>query len=196
MLGGKHGLWILSAGILGLAYFFRQPIASGAQAAMNSPAFTRWDSVFQKMGRTYGVPWRWIKAVAMNESNLGQAKSVARGLAAPWDAEGSKSSDGLSWGIMQTTLATSRELEGSLVTEAYLNEPENSIRLGTKYLRKMIDRFGIRDRENVIRSYNGGPGWAKTKMGPTWTATYYAKFLANLATVMAKQPGDELEGYR
>lgn len=181
--------WLFAAGIAAVGIL---ALRSGdAMAGELNPAFTKYDDLFKRYGKQLGVPWRWIKAVAMVESNLGRAKSVARGLASPTDVEGSKSSDGKSWGIMQTTLTTAQELEGFVITESYLNNAENSIRLGTKYLAKMIARFGINDRESVIRAYNGGPGFKNTAQGKTLTPLYYAKFVSKLDEVLKLQPGNE-----
>lgn len=162
-------------------------------ANVNPDTFTRWDPLFKKYGALYRIPWRWLKAICMTESNLGEARSVKHGLANPTDVEASKSSDGLSWGLMQTTLTRARELEGMQIQVPYLNDPENSIRLGAKHVKRAIEIFGLSDRESVIRSYNGGYGFKRTAGGQTLTPIYYVKFLGNLAVVMQKQPGDEME---
>jgi soluble lytic murein transglycosylase-like protein len=162
-----------------------------AQAVFD-PEFDKYNSLYRKYAKAYRVPWRWIKAIAIVESNQGKAASVARGLLNPTDVEGSKSSDGLSWGIMQTTLANARERFGMLVSEAWLNNPENSIMAGAAYLGYLIRLFGLNE-EKVSRAYNGGPGYAKTALGQTMTPIYYGKFKAALALVLSKNPGDVLE---
>lgn len=182
--------WLLLAalGVAAVLAFFKNSIASGVAAVSNDPSFTQFDSLFQSYGRQYRVPWRWMKAIAMNESNLGQERSVAAGISNPSDVDASVSSDGLSWGLMQVTLTTARALEGDLIQAPYLNVPDNSVRLAAKLLQQLITRFGIDDRQSVIRAYNGGPRFGAT------TLPYYTRFVANLGVVMAKQPGDELEG--
>lgn len=149
--------------------------------------FTRFDDLFKKYGSQYGVPWKWLKAICMNESSLGKAKSVKAGLLNPQDIKNSVSSDGLSWGLMQVTLTTARALEGSVITAAYLNEPENSVRLAAKVCAENIDRFGIEDRESVIRAYNGGPSFNARAAARANTAIYYSRFLANLAIIESKE---------
>jgi soluble lytic murein transglycosylase-like protein len=168
-------------------------VENSASAALSSDDdFTRFDSLYKKFGKQFKVPWRWIKAIAIIESNQGNADSVAYGLENPGDVDGSTSSDGKSWGVMQTTLSTARWLEGQQITVPYLNIAENSIRLGTRYLQYLISVFGY-DEEKVSRGYNGGPGYAKTALGPAMTTIYYAKFKVALETVLSRQPGDPLE---
>lgn len=156
-----------------------------------SDEFFKWDSLIRKYSKVNQVPWRWVKAVMWNESNLGLARSVAIGLKEPSNVEDSASYDGLSWGLMQTTVSTSRELFPN-VTEIDLNNPETSIKIGTAYLAKLYRRFKG-DQESTIRAYNGGPGFAKTVQGRTLTPVYYSRFLDHLEQIMERQPGNELE---
>lgn len=180
--------WIIA--IAG-ALFVGSKALGQTESAQLDPYF-RWDDLIKKYADKYDVPWRWMKAVMMNESNLGRAKSVAYGIANPLDIQGSKSSDGKSWGLMQLTLNTARQFE-STTTENALNDPEISVRLGAKYLNYLIKLKGIRNREAVIRSYNGGPGYLTTVAGVRDTPVYYSRFLENLRYVLERQPGDELE---
>lgn len=152
--------------------------------------FLKWDGLFKRYGTRYNVPWRWLKAICMNESSLGEHPSVARGLEDPSDVDGSKSDDGLSWGLMQLTLRTARALEGAQIDAVFLNNPDNSVRLGAELVSELILKYGIEDRESIIRDYNGGP-----KKGPM-TIVYYARFMRNLSQVLDRQPGNELEGYQ
>lgn len=123
-------------------------------------SWTRFDDLFKKYGPPNGVDWKNLKAIALNESDLGRAKSVALGMLDPMNIEGSKSSDGLSWGLMQVTLKTARGLDSS-ATEEKLNNPEYSVRLASIYLKQLQGMFNpleTRYREWVIKSYNQGPG--------------------------------------
>lgn len=146
--------------------------------------FFAWDMLISKYSKSTGVPFEWIKSIMMNESALCQAKSVRRGLENPQDVQGSKSSDGKSWGLMQLTLPTARSIE-STVTEAGLNDPEISIRIASKYL-AYLGRLKNWNQEAVIRSYNGGPGYLNTVAGKRDTPIYYERFLKNLAIVKEK----------
>lgn len=178
-------------GLSSLIVIFWGRYAMAESETKNSDSFFRYDAIFKKYSKIYRVPWRWIKAVAWNESSIGMASSVVKGLNNPNDIEGSKSFDGKSWGIMQVTLTTAREMRpGTTVQD--LNNPDISISLGAQYLGKMYAKFGG-DREKTIRAYNGGPGFEKTVLGRTSTPIYYAKFLSHLNKIMDRQPGNQEE---
>jgi membrane-bound lytic murein transglycosylase MltF len=147
--------------------------------------------LYQRASRIYGVPWRWLMAFGYTESDNGEATSVAYGLENPGDREGSKSSDGLSWGVMQMTERTANDLRPG-TTFQELNNPETSILLGAQYVRQLMDRFPG-NREYTVRSYNGGPGFMNTARGQSDTPKYYARWLKKLDLVMSLYPGNELE---
>lgn len=145
--------------------------------------FHQWDNLIKKYASKSSVPWTWVKAIMMNESNLGRAASVKRGLINPSDVQGSKSSDGKSWGLMQLTLPTARMFESS-VTETGLNDPEVSVRIAVKYLDWLYGKKNG-DQEAVVRGYNGGPGYLTTVAGKRDTPIYYSRFKNNLELVMS-----------
>ena len=151
-----------------------------------SDDFTKWDSLLKKYSKIYGVPWRWMKVIILNESSNGTNKKVLAGLANPSDVEGSKSSDGKSWGLMQITLPTAKGLTGRVVSAEELNNADFNVQLSAQLLKQLIARFGY-SFHDVMRAYNGGPNFGAL------TLPYYTKSLANLAVVQAKQPGEELE---
>jgi membrane-bound lytic murein transglycosylase MltF len=196
-------IWlILAAG--GAALFFgRKEIAEEAKGVIvkHSDSWTSYDALFRDYAVRYcgmigSEPgWMVLKAVALNESSLGENSRVARGLAVPTDIEGSKSYDGLSWGLMQVTLRTARDMDPT-ATEAKLNNAEYSIRLAAQYfgrLKKMFKESDPRFLEYVVRSYNSGPGnLQKISRGerPAMSAEniahneeYWARFKRNLARV-------------
>ena len=154
-------------------------------------AFTRWDSLFRASSKTHGVPWRWIKAVCWVESDLGRAASVKRGLEFPDDVEGSKSSDGKSWGLMQVTLPTANDVRPG-TTVAMLNNPVVSVDCGARVLARNMRAFP-KDPTSVFRAYNGGLGFAKTVLGQRDTPAYAAKVISKIEMIQKKQPGNELE---
>lgn len=167
-----------------------------AAVVSNSSNWTKYDALFEKYGRQFGVPWTWLKAIALNESNLGLAPSVAHGLRYPADIEKSKSSDGLSWGLMQVTIKTARALDPS-ATEVKLNNPEYSIKLAAQLVGqniKMFDRSNARYVEAVIKSYNQGPTHTRNELAgrisnPQWhdhVKEYWARFQRNLKLVKDK----------
>lgn len=151
--------------------------------------WTRFDHLFQKYGVDNGVDPTWLKAIALNESNLGRYPSVAHGLEFPYDVETSKSTDGLSWGLMQVTLSTARDMD-PYATPAKLNDPEYSVRLAALYvskLKKMFQNLAAEARftEYVIKSYNQGPGNTKKEIagGKGYANEYWARFQRNLQVV-------------
>lgn len=184
-------LLLAGAAVLAAAVAARNSSAATDWIVSVTPNFTRWDAEIRAASRRHSVPWRWIKAIMWNESSLGNAPSVARGLASPNDAEASKSGDGKSWGLMQVTLTTARELRPEATT-ALLNDPAFSIDVGARYLAKMLTRFKG-DRDKAVRAYNGGPGYASTAIGPAATALYLERFKAHLLQVLQAQPGSETE---
>lgn len=155
--------------------------------------WTRFDHYFLEYGRAYGVNPRWLKAIALNESDLGRAKSVAHGLEYPHDVEGSKSSDGKSWGIMQVTLPTGGDYDKT-ITPWKLNDPRYSIEIAARFVRDLKKQFDSGDPrylEWVIKSYNQGAGnTRKEKSGLTsgYTGEYWPRFQRNIERVNQK-PG-------
>ena len=159
--------------------------SGGSVVSDNVTPWNRYDSLIQKYVAGTSVPFDWVKAIMIIESDLGRAPSVARGILNPTNVDASKSSDGKSWGLMQLTLPTARMFE-PLITEVGLNDPEISIRLGVKYLKWLISKKGL-DQEYIARSYNGGLGWPNSSTGRNMTAVYYSKFLLALDRVRANK---------
>jgi len=142
-----------------------------------------YDNLFTRYGSTYGIDPYILKAIAANESTVGKNSRVAYGIAHPSEIYSSVSSDNKSWGLMQTTLPTSRQFEPTL-NEADLNNPETSIRIAAKYIQWVKKNYSA-DLEFYIRAYNGGAGWQKTNIGPSATLAYWNKFLKNYELVKA-----------
>lgn len=148
--------------------------------------WTRFDYLFQRFGSMYGVDMDWLKAICLNESNLGRAPSVVRGLQNPYDVNGSKSSDGKSWGIMQVTLSTARTLD-PLANEVKLNDPTYSVEIAARYLAWLRTVSGLQDKmEYIIKSYNQGPGNTLKEIqgtGGHYADEYWSRFQRNLKEV-------------
>jgi len=165
---------------------------------MDSPSFYKWDKLLRKYCDQYGVPWRWAKAIMWNESSFGDARSVANGLREPSDTEASVSFDGLSWGLMQTTLETARRYRPN-IQAMDLNKPEISIEVGVRELARLyawarnLKNRTLEVREYVVRAYNGGQGFLNTVQGRTMTPVYYRRFVDHLDKIKKLQPGDDLE---
>lgn len=179
-------LWLLAGLFGGVLYMGRQKIEDTIEEMSDS--WTEFDGLFKKYGLKYDVPWQWLKAIALNESSLGSHPSVAEGIRNPSNIEGSKSSDGKSWGLMQVTLATARDLDFSATAEK-LNNPEYSVNLAADYLNRLAGKFSqvdVRYVEWVIKSYNQGPGnTMKEKSGQSsgFAQAYWERFQRNLERV-------------
>lgn len=184
--------YLIGAAVLGTIAYSKNRIVEEIDTveAQSGDNWTKYDALFQKYGAMNNVPWQYLKAIAMNESSLGTAKSVAVGLTNPYDIEGSKSYDGLSWGLMQVTIKTARGLDPA-ATEIKLNDPEYSIKLAAKYvgqLQKMFSTVEPRYVEWVIKSYNQGPGNSKKERAGTsqgFAQEYWDRWQRNYERVTA-----------
>ena len=173
---------------------------------VQSDSFTRWDELFLKYAKKYSVPFIWLKAIAMNESSLGEFPTVAHGLSVPSDREGSKSQDGLSWGLMQVTEKTGRDFDSSC-NYYKLNDAEYSINIAAQYLARAKRSFAFisSDFEKyVIMSYNAGVqrvlweisgeynNFSKAKFDAHRSAienatVYYDRYVRNQSIVLSRQ---------
>lgn len=157
----------------------------------SSSNWNRWDADFLKAERLYGVSRHWLKAIALNESSLGHAKSVKRGLEVPSDVEGSISFDGKSWGLMQFTIPTARDYDATATPEK-LNNAAYSIDLAGRFFRDLKKRFDAKDPryiEWVIKSYNQGAGNTnRERRGQIagYAQEYWDRFQRNLLKVLER----------
>ena len=182
-------IFLISA-VLGIGAFFVMSEKSVAQNLDKiSPTWSTFDELFKKYGSIYGVNWQILKAIAMNESDLGRDRTVLEGLNNPKNIEGSKSYDGLSWGLMQVTLNTGREYDASITPEK-LNNAEYSIKIASQYLAWVQRQFALVDpryTEWVIKSYNQGVGNTnKERQGLVpkgYAQEYWERFERNLTKV-------------
>lgn len=142
-----------------------------------------YDELFKKYASKYGLDWYMLKAIAIVESSLGQALSVLRGLANANDVEGSKSTDGKSWGLMQVTLTTAKDYDANASPQK-LNNPDYSVEIAARHLKMLeglFDKSDPRYREWVIKSYNQGQGnTRKEKSGSIsgYANGYWTKYLS------------------
>ncbi len=146
-------------------------------------AWTRFDPLYQKYGAKYGIDWKLLKAIALNESLNGTYPSVALGLREPTNPD-SVSDDGLSYGLMQVTLTTAQDFRKG-TTMADLNNPEIAVELAAKFFQWAYKQFpndtGEAQRKKVVMSYNQGV--AGTQKGRTAAFPYYERFLVNYKKV-------------
>lgn len=150
--------------------------SQGSKLSENSVSsdWTKYDELFKRHGRNNGVNWEWLKAIALNESNLGRDSLVKAGKV---------SSDGLSWGLMQLKQSTANDFKKG-VTIADLNNPEISVEIAAKYV-SMLQKLFSGDQKKIIMSYNQGQG--NTLKGKTYALGYYEKWLKNLSLVRGMQ---------
>ena len=186
----KNGYLLFGSVFLGLFALSQSQSAKGLVVRF-SENWQKFDALFKKYGAMYNVPFEWLKAIALNESSLGLAPSVARGLMSPRDVQASISSDGKSWGLMQVTLTTAKSLD-PMATPEKLNNADYSIGLAALYIgTKILPMFSQNDPrflEWVIKSYNQGPGnTLKEKSGVIkkgYADEYFVRFVRNLNRVM------------
>lgn len=131
--------------------------------------WTKYDAMFKEHAAKNGLDWKMLKAIAMNESSLGQDSRVER---KEW------SSDGKSRGLMQLTLPTARDFE--LVEAKDLDDAETSVRIAAKFLHALSLTF-MGDKQKIVMSYNQGAG--NTLKGKLYALEYYNRWLKHYKTV-------------
>lgn len=175
------GLWVVLGVILLLGG------SAVGVAVVDNNEWTRFDISFQKIGGQYGVDWTWLKAFALNESDLGRDSRVA---------SGDTSSDGLSWGLMQVTLKTAQgyDSNASIDLLSNLNPADYSIDLAAHLISDNKNQFDSNDPafiEKVVKSYNQGAGNTKREFMGMKTKyydavqEYWARWQRNLERVNA-----------
>jgi soluble lytic murein transglycosylase-like protein len=135
--------------------------------------YNKYDDKILAVASKYNVPWYWIKGIALNESLMGENKLVKTGAV---------SSDGKSYGIVQFTFPTAKDMMGREVTKEELNDVDFSFNLCGMYLNKLSKMFAGNE-EKVIKSYNQGPG--NTQKGKAYADPYYARFLNWKAKILS-----------
>ncbi|MEE2827761.1 MAG: transglycosylase SLT domain-containing protein [Myxococcota bacterium] len=95
----------------------------------------KWDDIILRAADLYQVSPELIKAIVLVESGM-NAKATSHAGAQ---------------GLMQLMPATARGLG---VKQPY--DPQENIYGGTRYIRKMLDRFG--NHRHALAAYNAGPG--------------------------------------
>lgn len=183
---------------LGFIFFSVSALAKNKiedEITVRSDSFRQYDSLFKRYGSRWGVDWKWLKAIAMNESSLGEARSVKRGIENPNDIEGSKSSDGKSWGLMQMTLPTLHDFDPD-GTAADLNDPEYSVDHAAQFMRWVMRQFNSSDarfEEWCVKSYNQGVGNTRKEIRGEingYAQSYWERYSRNRRLIESKQPGE------
>jgi len=124
------------------------------------PESEKYDGIFQIMASKYNIPdWKWLKAIALAESDLGRDPRVANG---------ETSRDGKSWGIMQIAPEIGSEKEIELKGPKnipLLNVPEYNIEIGAKLVGYLWSKY--QDKDKVFLAYNQGE--RNTDLGKNYT---------------------------
>lgn len=176
---------------LGSVFFWNEK-RKISTAATSAEKFTAYDGLFKYYAKIYGFPWRWAKAIAMQESSLGENSRVKNG---------EVSYDGLSYGIMQIALGTGSPKERELKTmfglpdkkltemtsfeknkaRKILNDPDKSINIASNLIGYLASKYNM-DKEKVFLAYNQGE--ANTDRGKNYTHPngQYAKIVSDNLT--------------
>lgn len=150
------GLLIL--GPLGFYFWQRQKIMN---AKNEREKFYAYDDLFKHFAK--GYPWRWLKAIAKQESDLGQNSRVKNGAV---------SYDGLSWGLMQIAENVGSPKEIQIKGNAgpdKLNDPVYSIQKASELVFYLNQKYGG-DARKVFLAYNQGE--KNTDRGKDYTVNY------------------------
>ncbi|MGE0175387.1 MAG: transglycosylase SLT domain-containing protein [Oligoflexales bacterium] len=164
--------------------------------------WNKYDAWFKYFAAQNNLPsngWKWLKAIALNESSLGKNPLV---LAKQW------SSDGLSRGLMQMTVTTAndyarwvpsvKELKAADPAKynqlaALLDDDETSITLAAKHFARIYRKFN--NLEYAVKAYNQGEGnmakeiasrAAGSTTGYAEAQKYWERFQRNLTSVENK----------
>jgi len=120
-----------------------------ANAKTSREKFYRYDDLFKYYASQNGFPWRWLKAISKQESDLGDDKRVRNN---------EVSYDGKSYGIMQIAEGLGSEKEKAL--KGYggrdkLNDPAYSIDKAAQLVGYLNSKYkGNKDK--VFLAYNQG----------------------------------------
>lgn len=156
--------------------------------------WTKWDSIMQLHCSDASVPWLWMKAIMIDESSLGLNPRVSHGILHPEDIEASKSEDGKSWGLLQLEPASAKDFD-IIANSQKLNDPDYSIWIGSKLLRRLYRAMGGVE-EFVIKGWNEGQGAAVLEQSGRISGhaqQYWERYLVNKAMVLASTPISSLD---
>lgn len=114
------------------------------------------DDLFKYYAKKHNLDWKLLKRISFIESRIGLYKTVKHGIKFPHDVLISVSGDGLSWGLMQTTLSTSRDYDITATAEK-LNNPSFSISIAAQHISFLKRKYFSNERD-IVMAYNHGQG--------------------------------------
>lgn len=116
-------------------------IIGGSSLTMvnNSDINIGFNHLFKKYGTIYNVNWKWLKAIALNESLLGKYST--------------NSSDGKSLGLMHVTRSTATRLLNRNVSDVELLNDDLSVKMAAMLIAENKRLFPDNTRY-VIMGYN------------------------------------------
>lgn len=110
----------------------------------------KYDNLIRISAKKYNVPFNLIKSIIRVESNFSPSAKRYE----------SRINDS-SWGLMQILLGTAKWLTGNKsLTSNELVKPEINIEIGTRYIKKQLDRYKG-DIDKAIAAYNAGTAFIK-----------------------------------
>ena len=151
--------------LLGLGFLIMgtKKIYDIRQAKDQKEKFFFYDELFKKYGDLENFPWKWLKAIAKQESDLGLDKRVIGGQV---------SGDGLSYGLMQIAEGVGSSQE--IAIKGYggrekLNDAEYSVKIAAKLI-SYLNRKYAGNPDKVFLAYNQGE--KNTDAGKDFTTNY------------------------
>lgn len=129
------------------------------------------ESLIKTYSRIYKIPYSLIKAIVRVESNFNPVAQAYE-----------KTIDKYAYGLMQILIDTAKQVTKTDITGSSLFDPNTNIKIGTKYLRMQLDRYG-QDRDSAIAAYNAGT--AKRKMSGEFINQGYVDKVNNYRRIYA-----------
>lgn len=156
---------LLILGVIALAIIGTAKIYDIRQAKDAREKFFFYDELFKKHASINKFPWKWLKAIAKQESSLGLDSRVING---------EVSGDGLSYGLMQIAEGVGSPMEISIKGKggrAALNDPEYSVNIAAKLIGYLNRKYSGQE-DKVFLAYNQGE--KNTDAGKDYTVNYSA----------------------
>lgn len=176
----KKNFWLLTGAFFLISFFLLSRTKKGLQVSENVKekllAITRswWpkekDDLFVKAGNKHGIDPRWLKAIAINESQLGKFRQLEP--------------IGKTTGLMHVKESTAKDYDKS-ITVKDLEKDDIAVDIAARHLKALLNFFKDEKLESerlrkAIISYNQGQG--NTKKGKLFPIAkkYWDDFQKNM----------------